>query len=72
LKFRRGGNVAKVAVARHLAVRLGRCARRALLRRRFARQAARRNPWWMRIHRPPDWALGLPPWREIEERIMVG
>ena len=74
LKFRRGANVAKVAMARRLAVRLYWKLRQAQKqRRRFARQVARRGPWWTQVHRLCDWAPGLPArGGEIEERIMVG
>src|SRR5436190_22622663 len=34
----------------------GRCARRARLRRRFARPVARSSAWWTEVHRESDWA----------------
>ena len=48
LKFRRGGKVAKVAMARRLAVRL--YWRLRPLRRRFACPVARGGAWWTQVH----------------------
>ncbi len=52
LKVRRGANVAKVAMARRLAVRLYWRLRQARNRhRRFACPVARRGPWWTQVPR---------------------
>ena len=61
LAFRRGRNVAKVAMARHLAVRLYWKLRQARsTNRRFACLVARGSAWWAVRHRKSDWAPGLP------------
>ena len=51
LKFRRGAKVAKVAMARRLAVRLYWRLRRPEAPCRFACPVARGGAWWTQVHR---------------------
>lgn len=73
LKFRRVSGVAKVAIARRLAVRLYWMLRAWTTRSWFACPAARVARWSRRGRdRKSDWAPGLPaPGGEFERRIMV-
>ena len=55
LKFRRGASVAKVAVARKLAVRMYWMLRSTVITRSsFACKVARGPPWWTKVHRWAD------------------
>ncbi len=57
LKFRRGHAVAKVAIARKLAVRMYWMLRSGADYARLVRmQGSRGAPWWTQVHREFDWA----------------
>ena len=79
LKFRRGHAVAKVAIARKLAVRMYWMLRTgADYAQLVRRQGSRGAPWWTQVHRLFDWApcsrersrcLKNESWSEVGDRI---
>ena len=76
LALRRGRKIAKVAMARKLAVHLYWMWRqglglRSVRKARFARGSARKSPWCAVTHRRNDWASRSPQRGEFEVVIMI-